>query len=126
VRFVRIINQRSGAVLADRAGWYSSAWHRFRGLMLRRSLPSGEGIVLAPCGSVHMAFMRFAIDAIYIDKEQRVVKLARNLKPYRVSFGGRRAHSTIELPQGTAGRFDIAIGDQVAFEPVEATVLPLA
>jgi uncharacterized membrane protein (UPF0127 family) len=120
VHLVQIIDKRSGAALAERAGWCSSPWTRFRGLMLRSTLPSGEGIVLLPCGSVHMALMRFAIDVIYLDREQKVVKLVSNLKPYRISFGGRRAHSALELPTGTIKTFSVAIGDEIAFKAVEA------
>ena len=122
MRFVTITDERTGAILADRAGWCSSHWHRFRGLMLQGSLSSGHGIVLVPCASVHMALMRFAIDVVYLDRERTVLKLVRNLQPYRISFGGRGAHSVVELPEGTLDRLELEVGDHLGFEeaPVEA------
>ena len=48
-------------------------WRRFCGLMFRKQLPKGQGLLLAPCNGVHMCFMRFAIDAIFIDKDYRHV-----------------------------------------------------
>jgi uncharacterized protein len=117
---VAIRERQSGDLLAERAGWYDSLWDRFRGLMLKRRLPAGEGIVLMPCNSVHMALMRMALDVVYFDADQRVVKLVGGLKPYRVSFGGRRARAAIELPAGTLIGKALAVGDRLDFEPVSA------
>ena len=112
----RVVNSRTGDVLAVRAGLCVSPWRRFCGLMLRSSLPEGEGIVLRPCGSVHMALMRFSIDVLYLDRKQRVVKTVANLRPYRASIGGRGAHSAIELPAGAIERFGVEVGDTVTIE----------
>jgi len=120
VRVVTIRHRRTGDTLVERAGWYDSLWNRFRGLMLRSPLPDGEGIVLVPCNSVHMALMRMALDVVYFDRDDKVVKTVTGLKPYRVSFGGRRARAAIELPAGTLARSRIAVGDALDFEPATA------
>lgn len=120
MRTVRAADQRNGTVLAERAGWCANPISRFKGLMLRRSLPGGEGIVLVPCNSVHMALMRFAIDVIFLDRENQVVKIVEQLKPYRVSLGGRRAHAALEVPAGTARRFDLQVGDRISFDETPA------
>ena len=120
MRVVRVIDQRTGAVVAERAGWCADPIRRFNGLMLRGSLPEGEGIVLTPCNSVHMALMRFAIDVAYFDREYQVVKLVEGLKPYRISLGGRRAHAAMELPAGTARRLGLQVGDRLCFEDDQA------
>ena len=76
---------------------------RFCGLMLRGSLPQGKALWIRPCGSIHMLFMRFAIDAVFIDKDNRVTKVATNVRPWvGMSFGGRKSHSVFELPVGSA------------------------
>lgn len=56
-------------------------WQRFRGLMLRRPLPPATALLIAPCNSIHMCFMRFAIDAVYLDKQGRILKITRHLRP---------------------------------------------
>ena len=56
-------------------------WQRFRGLMLRRPLPPATALLIAPCNSIHMCFMRFAIDAVYLDKQGRIL-LPANLREY--------------------------------------------
>ena len=116
MRTVRVVDERTGSVVAERAGWCANPVSRFNGLMLRKSLPDGEGLILMPCNSVHMALMRFAIDVAFLDRENRIVKIVEDLKPYRISVGGRHAHAAMELPAGTARRFDLQIGDRLCFE----------
>src|SRR5256885_7649542 len=70
-----------------------------RGLLGRRQLPTGDGILLKPASSVHMAFMRFAIDAVFLDRDMRVVKIAAELKPWRAA-GARGSKSVLEIAAG--------------------------
>jgi uncharacterized protein len=83
-----------------------------RGLLGRRELPSGEGILLKPASSVHMAFMRFPIDAVFLDRELRIVKIAAGLRPWRAA-GARRSKSVLELAAGEAARRRIKVGDRL-------------
>jgi hypothetical protein len=83
-----------------------------KGLLGRRDLPSGEGILLKPASSVHMAFMRFPIDAIFLDRELRVVKVAAGLRPWRAT-GSRGAQAVLEIPAGEAGRRGLSVGDRL-------------
>ena len=85
---------------------------RLRGLMFRRRLPEGRGLLLAPCNSVHMLFMRFAIDVIYLDENFRIKKIVRDLTPWlgmSVCFG---AWGALELPCGSAKRLKLAVGQR--------------
>jgi hypothetical protein len=83
-----------------------------RGLLGRRELPSGEGILLKPASSIHMAFMRFAIDAVFLDRELRVVKVAADVKPWRAA-GARGAKSVLEISAGEAARRGLKVGDRL-------------
>lgn len=85
---------------------------RLRGLMFRRRLEAGRGLLLAPCNSVHMLFMRFAIDVIYLDKDLCIKKIVRSLPPWlgmSICFG---AWGALELPNGTAQRLRLVVGQQ--------------
>lgn len=85
---------------------------RFRGLMLRANLPEGRGLLLAPCNSVHMGFMRFSIDVIYLDENFCIKKIVQNLRPwigFSACFG---AWGALELPSGEAERLQLKIGQQ--------------
>jgi uncharacterized membrane protein (UPF0127 family) len=75
---------------------------RFRGLMLRKRLPAGHGLLIVPCNSIHMCFMRFAIDAIFIDKDYRVLKVARNVKPWIGVAWCWKAWGVVEVSSGEA------------------------
>jgi uncharacterized protein len=93
-------------VLAD------TALARMRGLLGRRDLPNGEGILLKPASSVHMAFMRFPIDAVFLDGNFRVVKVAADLRPWRMA-GSRQAKAVLEIAAGEAARRGLTTGDQL-------------
>ena len=85
---------------------------RLRGLMFRRRLDSGRGLLLAPCNSVHMLFMRFAIDVVYLDKDFRIKKIVRDLTPWlglSFCFG---AWGALELPSGEAERLKLVVGQK--------------
>jgi len=80
---------------------------RFRGLMLRKRLPAGHGLLIAPCNSIHMCFMRFAIDAIFIDKNYKVLKVARNVKPWIGLAWCRKAWGVVEVSAGEAANVQV-------------------
>ena len=87
---------------------------RLRGLLGRKSLPSGEGILLRPAGSIHTFFMRFAIDAVFLDEDLRVLRIAADLRPWRAS-GKRGAKAVLELPAGECARRGLEVGEQIRF-----------
>jgi len=71
--------------------------------MLRSHLGEGEGLIIRPCSSIHMMFMRFPIDAVFFDADSRVTRVAKNLRPWTgLAMGGRGAEGVIELPAGAA------------------------
>lgn len=104
---MRIVNRSTGEALAVDAAEAHSLWARFRGLMLRRRLQPGQALIIQPCSSIHMMFMRFAIDAVFFDRDGRVTRVARHVRPWLgFAFGGRGAHGVIELPVGAAARIE--------------------
>ena len=106
------IRREDGSIVCERCVLADTALARTRGLLGRRQLPSGEGILLRPASSVHMAFMRFAIDAVFLDKELHVLKIASNLRPWRVA-GSRGAKAVLEIASGEAARRGISVGDRL-------------
>jgi uncharacterized protein len=86
---------------------------RMRGLLGRSNLPQGEGILLRPAGSIHTFFMRFPIDAVFVDKQLTVVGVAPALRPWRLAVR-RGARVVFELPAGTVERRGIEPGTQLA------------
>ncbi len=105
-------NTTKDSQLGDNVSLAGTANTRNKGLLGRDGLDEGEGLWIKPCEAIHMFFMRFPIDAVFIDRKKRVTKVAANLKPWRLS-ASLRAHSVIELPAGTAARTNTERGDQI-------------
>ena len=91
-------------------------WSRFRGLLGRDSIDRDEGLLIEPCSSVHMLGMRFAIDAVFLDRTGRVLRVTEQLKPWRMAAckGSKRV---LELPAGRAREVGLAVGDELVFAP---------
>jgi uncharacterized membrane protein (UPF0127 family) len=106
VSVVRVDDDR---VVCERCVVADSFWLRFRGLMLRRSLPPEDGMLFRGTGSIHMFFMRFAIDAVFCDTDLRVLRVARGLRPWRLA-GARGAKVVIELAAGAAAGVEAGDG----------------
>jgi uncharacterized protein len=83
-----------------------------RGLMGSRGLPAGEGVLLTPAPAIHTAFMRFPIDALFLDGNLRVVDIVERLRPWRIA-SKRRARSVLELAAGECARRGVKIGDRL-------------
>lgn len=109
--------EETGIVLAVKVAEAHGLWSRTRGLMFRRRLEPGEGIDIRPCSSIHMMFMRFPIDAVFYDRDYRVTRVARSVRPWLgIAFGGRGAWGVIELGSGQAN--PVMAGDVLVFAPV--------
>ena len=106
------LRREDGSIVCERCVLADTALARMRGLLGRRELPSGEGILLKPASSVHMAFMRFPIDAVFLDRDLRVVKVASDLQPWRAA-GSRGAKAVLEIPAGEAARRGLSVGDRL-------------
>ena len=106
------LRREDGSIVCERCVQADTALARMRGLLGPRVLPTGEGILLKPASSVHMAFMRFPIDAVFLDRDLRVVKIASDLKPWRAA-GSRGAKAVLEIPAGEAGRRGLSVGDRL-------------
>jgi uncharacterized membrane protein (UPF0127 family) len=111
---MRVINERSGRTLGDAIREARALPARVRGLLGKRGLEPGSGLWIEPCPSIHMFFMRFAIDAVFTDHDRRVVRVVSDLRPWRIALGGSGAHAVLELPVGTIERSDTRPGDQLS------------
>lgn len=97
---------------------------RMRGLLGRGGVERGEGILLRPAPAIHTCFMRFPIDAVFVDRELEVVAISEKLRPWRFARG-KGAHSVIELRAGECSRLHIAEGDRLLLtDPREETGRP--
>jgi uncharacterized membrane protein (UPF0127 family) len=117
-QLVQVVNCRSGSTLGSRVALAVGVRSRLQGLLGRSELAPGEGIWLEPCASIHMFFMRFAIDVVFVDRLGAVVKPCKQVGPWRLASGGRRARAALELPVGTIERSDTRVGDRLELRPL--------
>jgi uncharacterized membrane protein (UPF0127 family) len=118
-------NASRGTVLAERLENGASYWAKFWGLMGRPSLPKGDGLWLPGENNIHMLFMRFPIDLVFVapptggrDGPRRVLKVRRAVPPWRgVEWWVSGAKGVLELPVGTIDETGTAVGDEIAIEP---------
>lgn len=119
MRYLRAVNaDRHDAVLGNRIGVADRWWLRLRGLVGRRTL-TGEaeldGLMLEPCNGIHMYGMGFAIDVAFLDADDRVVAVHRNLMPGARSRRHPAARRVLELPAGMLRRTGTREGDRIVF-----------
>jgi hypothetical protein len=117
---VRVCRTADGAVVCERCEIPESAFGRARGLLGRSGIEPGGGMLIDRAGSVHMFFMRFPIDVVFLDRDRRVVGVRHGLRPWRVA-GARRAVAALELPAGVAAATEIETGDVLVVEDAAGT-----
>jgi len=117
---MRLIDETTGKVLANRVELADTFWRRFHGLMFRRRFPKGSAVLfrLPKPGryGIHMFFVRFPIDLLYLDSRFVVVELREGLRPWRTHRPKAIANYLIELPAGTISRSNVKIGHKIALQ----------
>jgi uncharacterized membrane protein (UPF0127 family) len=110
---VGVLKKAGGEVVCERCELANTPLKRMRGLLGRSSLDEDEGMLFRPAGSIHMFFMRFAIDAVFCDRELVVIGVERDLKPWKMARR-KGAKVVIELAAGAAGALEP--GDRLFLE----------
>ena len=112
---MKCIQQRTGEVLAEEIEMADTFFTRLKGLMFRKGLPAKKALLLTPCPQIHTCFMRFAIDAVFCNKEGEVLYVAEQMKPWRFGKFVCGARWTLEFTGGSlAGR--VKAGDKLKVE----------
>jgi len=89
-----------------------------RGLLGRTGLEPGSGMLIDSAPSVHMFFMRFPIDVVFLDRDRKVVGVRHGLRPWRVA-GARGAVAALELPAGAAAAAAVEEGHVLVLDDLE-------
>ena len=108
------LRREDGRVVAESVVVADSTGRRLRGLLGKKDLPSGHGVLLRPAWSIHTAFMRFPIDVVFLDADQIVIKIVPDLSPFHTA-SCRGAREVVELRAGECERRGLALGDRVAW-----------
>lgn len=114
---LRFTNATRGALLADQARVAATFLSRLRGLIGTRPLAPGEALYLSGCKQIHMFWMTFAIDVVFMDGEGVAVGLVERIGPNAVSPYFKAARNCLELPAGVIAASGTQVGDRIAREP---------
>lgn len=98
---MEIWNKSKGVRIAWEVETADTFWSRLRGWMGRAVLPPGSALVIRPCNSIHTFFMKQPIDVVFLDREERVIRMLHGIAPGRVSSIVKQASAVVELPAGT-------------------------
>lgn len=109
----RIINTRSGKLVANHVLTAFDSESRRRGLLAHSELPASTALIIAPTNAIHTFFMKFAIDIVFVSKDGRVVKIRSRVPAWRMT-ASLRAYAVLELAAGSLESSDTQVGDQLA------------
>ena len=110
---MKVFNKTTGTVIALKGKVADTFLSRLTGLINRASLLQEETLIITRCQSIHMFFMRFSIDVVFVNKKNCVVGLVERIKPFKLSPIFFNASYAIELPEGKIAEKKITIGDIV-------------
>ncbi|MGH9486122.1 MAG: DUF192 domain-containing protein [Terriglobales bacterium] len=111
------INRTRQVFLATDVRKADGFFSRLRGLLTTpaREFGFGRGLWIRPSKGIHMLGMRYAIDAVYVDRQNRVVHVQPELQPWTVGAVRKDAASVLELPAGAIARTQTQVGDEISF-----------
>lgn len=106
-------SKSSAELLIEQLEEAKSFWSRAKGLLGRAGLSQDEALWIEPCNNIHTHFMRFSIDCIFLDKQMRIVKIAKDVKPFRFVGPFWKSNSVIEANSGFADSKKLEVGDHL-------------
>lgn len=117
-RRVRVTNVTRGTELAASLRVAKSTSERMIGLLRTSERDLGDGLLIERSPSIHMFFMRYPIDAVFVDAAGRVTRTAPGLRPWQVVWWARGARDCLELPVGRVAESDTRVGDTLEMTPL--------
>ncbi len=118
-----LVRADDGAVVVERLLAADTFATRWLGLQFRSSLDVRSGLLLVPCGSIHTACMRFAVDAAFLDAGGKVVEVRRGVRPWRVAVPAAPAHAVLETAAGVLDALAPGVRLRLA-APTDAVMRP--
>ncbi len=110
-----VIHKQSQTILVQHLKYADSFIGRLKGLILTSDLKKNAGLLITPCKQVHTHFMRYAIDVLFLDKNNQVIYIHANMRPWLFSKYIKNTQSVLELKAGSAN--NIRIGDILEISP---------
>jgi uncharacterized membrane protein (UPF0127 family) len=110
---MKVLNINKQTILGTKILKAESFFQRLKGLIGTGSLDEGTGLLIAPCSSVHTCFMRYPIDVIFLDEDDKILHIIHSMQPYRFSPIVKGAKKVLELPTGICVSTGTSVKDQI-------------
>jgi uncharacterized membrane protein (UPF0127 family) len=110
-----LVETRSGRTVATSVEHAESFLARLKGLLFRTGIAEGHALVLHQTNSIHMMFMLFTIDVIFLDRDLKVTALCPGRYPFSLPVWSFSAYYAVEMAPGSIAKAELAVGDQLAF-----------
>ena len=108
-----IQNITQNIIIAHKAQVANTFFSRLKGLLGTKNLEAGRGLVIRSCSSIHTIGMQYALDVLFLDEKNKVLKIVLNLPPGRLSLCSHSSY-VVELPAGVIEATGTAVGDRLA------------
>jgi uncharacterized membrane protein (UPF0127 family) len=116
-KYISILNRTKATIVCDEGRLADTFSTRLFGLLGRRELRQGEGLLIKPSSGVHTFGMSFSIDIVALDTTFKVVGVWPKVGPWLIRGVRRNTRCVLELPPGQAERANIGIGDELVIQP---------
>ncbi|SHH96974.1 DUF192 domain-containing protein [Clostridium grantii] len=110
---MQIKNKTKNLIVSKEVIIAKNFYSRLKGLLGKENLPENQCLIIYPCKSIHTFFMKFPIDAVFIDKNYKVLKILKNIKPGKTSSYVKKSWAVIEMPVNTLVESKISTGDEL-------------
>lgn len=116
MKSARLRNLRTGSIIAENVEKPASWWRRLTGFLSRAEVRPNDGLWFDNCGAIHTLGMRAEIDAIFLDRQNRVLVVRYSVPRHRLMIGHRNARAVVELGAAAAKSRQVSIGDRLKLE----------
>jgi uncharacterized membrane protein (UPF0127 family) len=113
---LRVLNKTKHCIIASQAVLADTFFSRLKGLLGKNQLKEQEALIITQCNSIHMFFMKFAIDVIFVDKENHIVGLINEIKPFQLSPIFFKSCYAIEFAAGVIKNTNTQLGDLIELD----------
>ena len=112
---MKLINKASNIIISENVVVANTFLKRFKGLMFSKELPDENALYIMPCNEIHTFNMKYSIDVLYLDKNNKILAINEDMKPGRIGKHVKKAVSVVELPNGKIKKKKIEVGQTVEF-----------
>lgn len=100
-------------LLADHLDLADGFFSRAKGLLGQKDLPANQGLWIKPCRDIHTFFMKFSIDCVFLDRKMQIIKIAKDVTPFKMVGPYWKSSSVMEFKSGFVETKKLEVGDQL-------------